>query len=267
MTSVLRTHRLTSIHWFAQALRFSVILLAPGASHAGFSPIPLTAQSHNHDLVVERTAPAPLGLATTASVDGGLGNTGYSWFESGYNASWPATGLPAAGSSIVSELATDHEYGLAPDYRTNNGVLIDSVVTRAELTLASPVRLVGISFLLSGAHDGGWGAIACGIHHEDGTVETNSIRCYDWVDNTRPYAYTANGRVNVGMFSFANINGNLPKLYSADVSLTNNASLVTGVELWYVSGTGHSVVMAVSGAAAAPGPFSPLAVSGYNADV
>ena len=52
-------------------------LLLP-TSHAQFTAIPLTPESFNHDIVVERTAPRPVRPVTTASVEAGLGNTGFS---------------------------------------------------------------------------------------------------------------------------------------------------------------------------------------------
>ncbi len=242
-------------------------LLFPLTSSAQFTPILLAPESFNHDIVVERTAPAPIVAVTTASVETGLTNTGYTWFEKGYNADWPATGLPAAGSIITSDLATDREYQFAPDYRTNNAVLIDADSTHGELALASPAPFAALSFLLSGAHESIPTPVGYAIRHADGSVEPGTILCKDWMDSTPIYDCAAHGRVSVTTFTFANINANFPKLYAAGVALTNTTSPVTSVELSYVSGAGHSVIMALSGAATTPGPFAPIVVTGYNADV
>lgn len=251
-----------SIRW-----GFVSVGLFPLAAAAQFTPIPLTPESFNHDIVVERTAPAPIVPVTTASVETGLTNSGYTWFEKGYNADWPATGLPAAGSIISSDLAPDREYQLAPDYRTNNAVLIDSTSSHAELGLINPAPFAALSFLLSGAHDSIPTPVGYAVHHADGSVEPGTVLCKDWMDSTPIYDYAAHGRVSVSSFTFANLNANFPKLFAAGVTLTNGTSPVTNVELSYVSGAGHSVIMALSGASATPGPFSPIAVTGYNVDV
>src|SRR6516162_4238056 len=100
-------------------------LVASRPAHADFVPIPLTPGSFNHDLVVERGAPPPLVPVTTASMDTGTNNTGFSFYEAGYNLAAGSTGLPAAGSTFTSQIG-DHDYQLAPTYRSNNAVLIDS---------------------------------------------------------------------------------------------------------------------------------------------
>src|SRR5207247_4826794 len=52
---------------------------------ADFSPIALASGSFNHDVVVENSAPSPViaGGYTSASMDNGIGNTAYSWYERG----------------------------------------------------------------------------------------------------------------------------------------------------------------------------------------
>src|SRR5690349_13033652 len=94
------------------------VVLATHA-RADFVPIPLTSDSFNQDIVVEKTAPPPLMPATTASMDGGTANTGFSWYERGYNATYPATGLANAGSTLQSDVP-GHDYILAPSYKSNN---------------------------------------------------------------------------------------------------------------------------------------------------
>jgi hypothetical protein len=128
----------------------AVLCLLPFAIPAQFSPIPLKAESFNHDLVVEHTAPVPIIPVTTASVATGAANGGFSWFEKGYNADWPATGLPSAGTIVQSEFSMEREYQFAPDYRTNNGVLIDSTFKNAQLSLVSPGPWAVLSFLIGG---------------------------------------------------------------------------------------------------------------------
>src|SRR5205823_1595634 len=82
---------------------------------ADFAPIGLTSTSYNQDMVVEKTAPAPIvpGGYTTASMDSGLGNSATSWYEQGYNSVSPATGLPPAGSTFTHQSAANHRYTMA----------------------------------------------------------------------------------------------------------------------------------------------------------
>jgi hypothetical protein len=67
------------------------VVLAAWLAHgfggrAGFVAMALTPGSFNQDVVVEKTAPAPViaGGYTTASMDNGIGNTANSWYEAGY---------------------------------------------------------------------------------------------------------------------------------------------------------------------------------------
>jgi hypothetical protein len=113
---------------------FAALLLSMcGTAWAGISPIALTSGSFNQDVVVENTAPAPVipGGYTTASMDNGIGNTADSWYEEGYNSAAPGTGLPQAGSTFTSQSASNHRYTMAPSYKTNDAVLLDSTLTTA----------------------------------------------------------------------------------------------------------------------------------------
>ena len=267
MNSLYLSHRssiagITLCSRTASALAF----LLPIAAGAQFVPIPLTAESYNCDVVVERTAPRPIRPTTTASVETGLTNTGFGWFERGYNADWPATGLPAAGTTVHGAFTMDHEYQFAPDYHANNAVLIDSTITHAELVPVAPASFAALCFLLTGAHQGSSATLNYSVHHADGSLETGSILCPDWLDSAPFFAYTPNGRVNVVTFTFGNLNANLPKLFAADITLTNQLSPVSSVEVSYVSGSGHSMIMALSGAAEAGGVFAPIPFTGYNVD-
>jgi len=238
--------------------------LAIPFARAGFDPIALTTGSFNRDIVVESSAPAPIvaGGYTTASMDNGTGNTAYSWYEKGYNTAAPGTGLALAGSTFTHQNAPDHQYAMAPSYRSNNAVLIDSAIPSATLTLVSPIACAKLSVLQSG----GQGGIACGfvVHHQDGSIETSSTTIPDWFNGPSP-AWTANGRVDVGSFAFDNVNLNNPRLYSFDLVLTNTISPVVSVDFTYVSGSGHGAILAISSSTGAA--FAPLSVTGYNQDI
>ena len=64
---------------------------------------------------------------------------------------------------------------------------------------------------------------------------------------------------------FSSVNGNNPRLYSLDVTLSNTTSPVTSIDFAYASGSGHGAIMAVSGSKGAA--FTPIAVTGYNEDI
>jgi predicted alpha-1,6-mannanase (GH76 family) len=215
-------------------------------------------------MVVENTAPAPVlaGGYTTASMDSGTGNSATTWYELGYNTANPTTGLPLAGSTFTHQNAPDHQYRMAPSYQTSNAVLLDSVVTSATLALVTPAIFTRLSFLESGGHNGVTFNYA--VHHQNGTTESGSGSIPDWFNGTGQ-AWTANGRVDAGSFSFSNVGGNNPRLYSLDIILSNVTSPVASIDFAYASGTGHGAIMAVSGSTGAN--FNPIAVTGYNQDI
>ena len=241
-----------------------VALASTLSAQAAFTPIPLTSQSYNQDVVVEKTAPAPAigGGYTSASMDSGTNNTGTSWYEQGYNTASPTTGLPPAGSTFAHQSLANHQYTMAPSYTANNAVLLDSNVTSATLTLTSPTAYTQLSFLESGGHNGV--VFNYTVHHLNGTTDSGSGSIPDWFSGANP-AWTANGRVDVGTFALSNVNLNNPRLYSIDVTLPNATSPVTSIDFRYVSGGGDGAIMAVSGATA--GVFNPILVTGYNQDI
>jgi hypothetical protein len=243
------------------AAAFSLGILTVGA--ADFIPLPLTLDSYNQDIVVEKTASPPIVPVTTASMDGGLANNNFTWYECGFSPVWPASGLPKAGSRRDSEAVGDHEYQFAPSYKENNAVLIDATVTNATFTVIEPAAYVTLSFLISGGNGGG--KIAYTIHHQNGANQNGSFLCYDWINGPNA-AYTSAGRINISTFAFEMDPGN-PRLYASDVSLAHTSSPVTSIDFAYVSGAGHQVVFAVSGCSGAGQPFTPIPVTGYNQDL
>src|SRR5436190_2478700 len=217
---------------------------------------PVAISGYNFDMVVEASAPQPTALttATTASMDGGVNNNGNTWFERGYDPFNPNAGLPAAGSTIVSLALPDHSYTLPATYIGPNAAFVDAIRTECNLTLANPGAIyTGLSFLSATAN--GTVSNQCIMQYADGTSETNSFLSRDWFNNT-PFAFTANGRVNLNNRSLNNITANNPRLYEAQFFL-NSASPVTNVVLRFISGGANSraVVSAVSGTT---GPVSPI---------
>ena len=239
--------------------------LLSGVAHADFLPIPLTSDSFNQDIVVEKTAPPPLMPVTTASMDGGTANTGFSWYERGYHPVWTSTGLPVAGSTFTSDVS-GHEYLLAPNYKSNNAVMIDSTLTAATLTLTAPTAYSRLSFLA--AAGAGPGIVRFTIHHQNSTTETGTFTCPDWLSGANE-ALIASGRVDVNAFTMDGVNLPYPMLFSRDVLLTNTTNPVTQIDFVYVSGAAHNAIFAVSGSTNQVDPFSfsPLVVMGFNVDL
>ena len=91
---------------------------------ADYDPIPLTPGSFNQDIVVENTAPGPVGQSTQATMDGGTNNTGRTYYEIGYNTLSPTTGIPAPGTPFNHQSIADHTYTMAPSYTEPNAILI-----------------------------------------------------------------------------------------------------------------------------------------------
>ncbi len=151
---------------------------------------------------------------------------------------------------------------MAPSYTAPNAVLLDSTLVSATLTLATPAAYAGLSFLESGGNNGV--SFSYAVHHQNGATDIGTKSIPDWFNGSNP-AWTANGRVDVGSFSFSAVNGGNPRLYSMDITLLNASSPVTSIDFIYLSGTGHGAIMAVSGLSGST--YTPLSVTGYNADI
>jgi len=241
----------------------ALLLSSLAAASADFTPIPLTSDSYNQDVVVERTAPPPVLPATTATMDSGGFNTNFTWYERGYRNDSPITGLLPAGSLLTSEAVADHEYQFAPSYAENNVILINSGITNGTFTLEKAAAYTMLSFLVSGGNGGG--AVGYTIHYEDGTTQTNRLTCEDWLNGPNP-AFTAGGRVNVSTYLFV-VDTINPRLYAQDVVVTQSSVPIVSIEFSYTGGSGQRAIFAVSGVPYDGGGISPIRVSGYNADV
>jgi len=220
---------------------------------------PITFSGYNADMVVEASAgpatdagnlaAAPLRKYTTASMDSGTNNTGNTWYEQGYTTYYPQSGLPPAGSILVSANLPDHSYQLAPSYTQPNAIFVDSNGPVAQLTFATPASYSVLSFLYA---DGlGPVTVQVAIDHQDGSTETNSFTSLDWFGGV-PAAFTANGRVDLDNGILNNLNSGNPRLYEEQIVLANTTSPVTGATLYWTANNGPSpasrfVVFAVSG--------------------
>ncbi len=195
-------------------------------------------------------------------MDAGLGNSGTSWYEMGFDTAAPTTGLPHPGVIFTSQTSSTHQYIMAPSYATNDAILIDSTLKNSTLVLTTPTICSQLSFLESAGH--GPVSFKYTVHHASGASDTGTGSSVDWFTSSTA-AWTANGRVDVGTFALSSVNGNDPRLFSLDITLANTTNPVTSIDFTWVSGTGEAAVLAVSGGTG--GTFSPLIVTGYNEDI
>jgi Concanavalin A-like lectin/glucanases superfamily/Immunoglobulin domain/Immunoglobulin I-set domain len=231
------------------------IFALSGNNGTGFVPVAVT--GYNKDVVMEANGPRPVALrtATTVSMDGGTNNTGATWFEKGYYTQFPNTGLPPAGSTMDSLAQPDHHYQMPASYAGNNAVYVDTNAQVANITIASPSAYSALSFLSATAN--GTVTNQCIMQYADGTSETNTFLSRDWFNNT-PFAYVANGRVNLDSRTVNNINNNQPRLYEAQFALGNTVSPITNVVLKWLGAANINArvaVLAVSGTAGAVPPI------------
>jgi hypothetical protein len=231
----------------AKAAATLAMLICCQAARASFSPMALTAGSFNADMVVEAAAAGKsLTGTTTATMDAGTGNTANTWYEMGYYTAAPATGLPHAGTVLTNLSAPDHLYLLPPSYTANNAILLTSNAPTVTVTPATATTVPVLSFLMAAGN--GPVTVECMVHHQNGTVESNSLDVPDWFSGA-PVAYYANGRVDVTAKSVNSANSGNPRLYAVDMALVNTASAVTSITLSWTAGSSGStaVFFAVSG--------------------
>lgn len=209
--------------------------------------------------------------AVNATVGQGISEGDFTWFEQGYYPGNTSIGLPAAGSTIISQAQADHSYTLPPSYTVNNAVLVASNLTSATITLTAPATCTGLSFLADSAF--GSANVNYTVHHADSTTETGSLTIPDWFGpGTAQEVMAVGSRVDALGLNFqfpgaANgFTGNAPYLWSLDIAITDTGSAVTSIDLGYVSG-GFVSVLGLSSQTTGGGPFGPVAITGYNKDV
>jgi autotransporter-associated beta strand protein len=199
----------------------------------------------------------------SVTMDGGLDKTGYTWFEKGVYTVDATFGLPAAGSTVTSETLADHSFTMAPSYTANNAVILYSNITSATIVPTAPAPASGLSFM--GCAGNGATVIGYTLHFADSTTESGTITLPDWY-STGTKVLGAGGRVQADgtTFQVSSFDGN-PTVFSVDVVVTNAASAITSIDLAYTGSAGLGCVLAVSSSSG--GAYSPMAFSGYNADI
>ncbi|HTI97935.1 MAG TPA: hypothetical protein VL527_03450 [Dongiaceae bacterium] len=239
-------------------------LAAASVSQAAFTPLAIQSGSYNADAIVEATATPVLKCVTTATLDAGTNNTASTWYEVGYDTSNPSFGLPAAGQVVQAQDDANHSFKMPPTYVGNNGILIDTVFSNATFTVTTPAAYSKLSFAASGGNGGD--VIGIIVHHQDGTTETNSFQSPDWFGATG-ILLTTHGRMGDNVAHTLQTNGDNPRVYFRDVTLSNTTSPVVSIDLYYISGSSgsHNDVLAVSGSTSG-GVFNPIDVTGFTHD-
>jgi hypothetical protein len=216
------------------------------ASGPGWTPIPVTG-FNQMTLVAATDLPFPV----TATMDNGTnvltGNNdaGNTWFEKGFYRFDTSAGLPASGSTFSSAANGNISYQLA-DYSNNCAVMVSSNQNVANVTPASPATYASLALLTSMGNGPGTNRLI--IQHQDGVNETNEYEIFDWFQASPPNAaFVANGRVEMNSRSLQNLNSGDPKLFDVIVYLTDRTSPVTNMVIQWVSGTGHTCLLAMSG--------------------
>ncbi|MDB6109856.1 MAG: Immunoglobulin I-set domain protein [Pedosphaera sp.] len=240
-------------------------LATASVSNAAYTPVAIQSSSYNADAIVESNATPVLTIVTTATVDNGTNNTAATWFEAGYDVNNPANGLPAANTVFTAQGNANYTFKMPPTYAGPNGILIDTVVTNGTFTLTTPATYTLLSFIGSGGNGGD--VIGVKVNHANGSFETGSFGCPDWI-NGSGVALTVGGRLQNPVTFTTETDGANPRIYFRDVALTNTVSPVTSIVLTYLSGSAssHNDIIAVSGATTPGGPVAPIAVTGYTYD-
>jgi hypothetical protein len=237
----------------------NVVFAVSGALAPEDAFAPIEVSGFNEDLVVEATAARrqPLIGVSTATMDSGSGNGGYTFYERGYYPPASVTGLPPAGSIIMSASDADHRFVMPPSYLLNNAILLEDGFEMANLEPANPTACSTLSLLCASGH--GPTTNRCIIFHSDGSTETNSFVAPDWLAGGSP-ALVVNGRVNTNNRYVDSLNVGKPCLFAADIPLVNAASPVTNVTVNFgPAPTGaHTFVFAMSGSSGSPAPQHPV---------
>jgi autotransporter-associated beta strand protein len=216
--------------------------------------------------------PNPAVITGTAGHGPYLGD--FTYFEKGYETDHPTTGLPPAGSTIVSVTQSDHSYTFASSYTAPNAVVVDAAIPNATITLATPTVCAALSFM--GSAGNGPVTNNYTVHYASGAADTGTLIVPDWFGSGQEVLNVEGRCDGTGQnpqypgTAGGNPVGNAPYLLSVDISLVNTDKVVS-IDLSFVGGTdpkfATATIMAVSGEDILGNPFTPLAITGYNEDV
>jgi hypothetical protein len=198
---------------------------------------PVNATGYNQNMIIS----AANGSAnTTATMDGGTGKGGDTFYERGVN----------GGASVIIGSANDanHTFILQPNGQgQNDAVMLDSANPTGALTLTSPKRYSVLSFLVSSGN--GANNMNVTINYAGGGTQIASVAAPDWF-NSGPIALAANGRVDTALDDFNATTNGQPRMFQEDLILTDTVDPVTSVGFTFgptTQGNNRQVVFGISG--------------------
>jgi hypothetical protein len=187
----------------------TVIFGLAGATDVnGVSYSPVAVSGYNQKAIIAADTPATWGSGNnavaavltngntycTVTMDGALAKTGSTWYEKGYYAAQPNTGIPAAGSTISSIGRPFIHYTMPSTYATNCAYYLSIAVSNATVKFATPTAASSLAFLAGGGNGGIWIRVELGF--QGGGAETNWIFAPDWFTrDTQLPAYVSFGRM------------------------------------------------------------------------
>ena len=207
-------------------------------------------------------------LAVTATMDGGIAETGNTWYEVGVNPDAPATGLRTGLINRESDPLSTYLFESAVG---NNALMLDSTTASGAISFTRPLSFTGLS--LSGASGNGTGTVVPTLRFDDNTTSTLApMTLGDWFNNT-PRVQTAQGRIDVGANTFNNVGLANPRVLAADQTLSeaDAAKFITGIDFtWTGSGANtHTALFGVSADFTGLGIFTAIPLTGdsFNRDI
>ena len=201
---------------------------------------------------------------TTATMDGGTGKSGDTFYERGANSGSNVAGVPQANVIIGSANDANHTFALQPNGPgQNDAVMLDSANPTGALTLVGLKRYSLLSFLVSSGN--GASTIGVTINYAGGGTQVTSITAPDWFNNG-PIALDANGRVDVALNDFNATTSGSPRMFQEDITLTDSVDAVTGVSFTFgptTQGNNREVIFG-SAARSFPNPRALLCSSSVD---
>jgi Concanavalin A-like lectin/glucanases superfamily/Bacterial lectin/Immunoglobulin I-set domain len=259
----------------------AVLAIATLARAGDYTPIAIDPSSYNQDPVIEAAAPKSVAEPSivTHTADGGTNKTGNTWYEVGFMTN--STGLPLHNSTFTTN---NHTFQMAPDYHGNCVFFVGHqqstwtpILDPATATLTTPAPFDHLSIL--NASGNGPCRIGYTLHYQGGATEVGlvPITSYDWFDNSAAghavKAYDAFGRTGINGV-IPNQGTNAGEIFYGDVAVGDPGTPITSIDFyWWGNGTaqnpwsnGRSFIFGVSGSVDGGTTYSPITVTGYNAD-
>lgn len=227
----------------AAILAASLLAMMVGLADGGQMPIAVSGFDQNMIVGVGQTFS---GSGITATMDGGTGLGGNTWYALGQNPDAATTGLPPG--TITSASDATIQLSLQPA-GGDNAVLINAGNTTGLLTLTSPA--VYSALTLFGSTGNGANTVDYTLNFAGGSTQSGSVSFGDWFGGS-PVAVDANGRIsNTGYDAVNSGNPNIyevpitfaPGLALDSISLTQDPTNGSGSG----GGNGNTAIFALSG--------------------